>query len=156
MANRSSTDTAAVDGIPAKVDTASIPTLPLRAFVAPNLSEALNIFAMGFAGAAAAMGVVPKVVSRTMAWGPGKGWIREIVIWNIGTLIGLRSISTSDDTTKRGVIRGYTVTSALFAVNHLAAGLTEPRKVGHWATGLMNVSAVLTGLGALRRDKNRP
>ncbi|WP_067889388.1 hypothetical protein [Nocardia vaccinii] len=132
---------------------APIATMSVGDLVRPQTGEALSIFAVGFGGAAAVMAAAPKPVAATMSWGPGAGWMREIVIWNLGTLVGLVGARNADEEVKRGLVRGYTVTSALFAINHFASALRSPRAVGHWATGLMNVGAVVTGVAALTRSK---
>ncbi|MET9285956.1 hypothetical protein [Nocardia beijingensis] len=142
-----------VDEVPAAplAPAAPIATLPVLDTIRPHADEALTIFAVGFAASAAAMAVAPKLVSGTMSWGAGSGWMREIVIWNLGTIIGMVGARDADDATKRGLLKGYTVTSGLFAVNHLLAARKSPRSFGHWGTGAMNIGAVVIGAAALRR-----
>lgn len=87
---------------------------------------AVNLWTGGFATAAVVQGLFPRAFARYTAWGRNDGWQREIAIWNLGTLTVIAALRREGADADRSLIAGFSVLSALFGVNHLAAALRSP------------------------------
>lgn len=114
--------------------------------------RAVDLFVAGFALAGLGLALAPKRTARTLAWGYGSGWQREIAIWNAGTLVTIFALRRERIEAERSLLKGYAVLSSLFALNHLVAGAKAPTKWGHWSTALMNVVGVTAATAALRQQ----
>lgn len=114
--------------------------------------NAVSLWALGFAGAGSVLAIAPKRFARDTAWGASP-WQREIAIWNIGTLVGIARLRLDSDDPDRALAEGFSVLSALFAVNHAATIVRAPRKSGHWVAFVANVVGLTAGLVALRPQR---
>ncbi len=113
-------------------------------------TTAVRLWGLGFAGAALALGLDSRRVAAGTTWGPS-GWQSEIVIWNVGTIASLVALERDRAHPELALTTGYTVLSALFAVNHLRAVRRAPlrRTTSHWGAALANLGGVAIGLRAL-------
>jgi hypothetical protein len=121
--------------------------------------DAVNLWTAGFATSATIQGLGARGFARITKWGHNDGWQREIAIWNIGTLTVIAALRREQADPDRSLIAGFTVLSALFAANHLAAGLKSPRSWGNWLGATGNAVGVATGLTVLSQrvpDEPRP
>jgi hypothetical protein len=123
--------------------------------IAVTPRRAVDLFVVGFGLAGLGLAVAPRRTASTMAWGYGSGWQREIAIWNAGTLVTIFAVRRSGLDGERSLLKGYATLAALFALNHLASAVKEPKRWGHWSTAGMNligVAAAATALRARRPD----
>jgi hypothetical protein len=141
-----------VQAVPRDGEIAPLPGLPRILYPTPR--EAVNLFTAGFGGAALGLALLPKTVARTMSWGYGSGWQREIAIWNLGTLTAACALRKPGSQVDTSLLRGFVTLSGLFAANHLAAAFKSPKSIGHWATAAMNLSSVVLGVSALRKPSD--
>jgi len=111
--------------------------------------DAINLWTIGFAVAAVIQGAAPRRFSRHTKWGYDDGWQREIAIWNIGTLTTIAALRRENADLDRSLIAGFSVLSALFGANHLAAALRSPRSWGNWLGATSNAAGLMAGLASL-------
>lgn len=113
---------------------------------------AVRLWGAGFAAAALIQGFFPKFVADGTSWGRSP-WQREVVIWNVGTLASILAMQRSESDPNRALVKGYTLLSALFSVNHLRAALGRPviRNRSHWTAAAANSVAVVAGFTALSK-----
>lgn len=117
---------------------------------------AVNLWTGGFATAAVVQGLFPRAFARYTAWGRNDGWQREIAIWNLGTLTVIAALRREGADADRSLIAGFSVLSALFGVNHLAAALRSPRSAGNWLGAAANGVAVSAALAAREPPRTDP
>ena len=125
----------------------------------PTPRVAVNLWAAGFAAAAAVQGVGPRRFARNTKWGYNDGWQREIAIWNVGTLTLIAALRRENADPDRSLIAGFAVLSTLFGANHLAAALESPRGWSNWLGATANAVGLATGLAALNTpapDRSEP
>jgi hypothetical protein len=115
---------------------------------------AVNLWTAGFASAALIQGLFPRRFARATKWGYNDGWQREIAIWNLGTLTAIVALRREAADVDRSLIAGFSVLSALFGANHLAAALRSPRSWGNWLGAASNGVGLSTGLAALARERS--
>jgi hypothetical protein len=115
---------------------------------------AVNLWGVGFVGAAVIQGLFPSAFARTTSWGYNGGWQREIAIWNVGTLATLATLRHDGTDRERGLIEGFALLSALLGANHLAAALRSPRSVGNWVGAASNGVGFGFGIAALVGDRD--
>jgi hypothetical protein len=115
---------------------------------------AVNLWTAGFASAAVIQGLFPRRFARGTKWGYNDGWQREIAIWNVGTLSAIAALRREPADVDRSLIAGFSVLSALFGANHLAAALQSPRSWGNWLGAASNGVGLATGLAALARERS--
>ena len=118
--------------------------------------DAVNIWTIGFAAAAAIQGLGPRRFARHTHWDYNGGWQREIAIWNLGTLTTIVALGREPSEVDRSLITGFAVLSALFGANHLAAALKSPRSWGNWVGAGTNAVGLAAGLTALARGSELP
>jgi hypothetical protein len=122
----------------------------------PTPRVAVNLWAAGFAAAAAVQGVGPRRFARNTKWGYNDGWQREIAIWNVGMLTAVTALRRGVDV-DRSLIAGFSVLSALFGANHLDAALRSRHAWSNWLGATANGVALAVGATALARERlNRP
>jgi uncharacterized membrane protein HdeD (DUF308 family) len=120
----------------------------------PTPSDAIYTWAAGFSAAAVIQGLFPRLSAQSTAWGKNAGWQREIAIWNVGTLTAIVASRRPGTDVDRGLVTGFTVLSALFGLNHLAAGVRSPGSWGHWLAAGSNAVGVAVGLVAMAAPRD--
>jgi hypothetical protein len=119
----------------------------------PTPSDAVLNWTAGFAGAALIQGLFPRAFADATGWGRNKGWQREIAIWNVGLLTTIWRVRQPGADVDRALATGFSVLSALFGINHLAAAASSPRSWGNWLGAVANAVGLGVGVAALsRRD----
>jgi hypothetical protein len=99
-------------------------------------------------------GLFPCRFARATKWGYNDGWQREIAIWNLGTLTAIVALRREAADVDRSLIAGFSILSALFGANHLAAALQSPRSWGNWLGAASNGVGLTTGLAALAGERS--
>jgi uncharacterized membrane protein HdeD (DUF308 family) len=115
----------------------------------PTPSDAVLNWTAGFAAAALIQGLFPGVFAGGTSWGRNDGWQREIAIWNVGQLTTVFAVRRPGAEVDRALASGFSVLSALFGLNHLAAAMRSPRSWGNWLGAGANAVGLGVGLAAL-------
>lgn len=115
----------------------------------PTPSDAVLSWTAGFAGAALIQGLFPGAFASRTKWGRSDGWQREIAIWNVGLFTTIVAVRRPGADVDRALATGFSVLSALFGLNHVAAAAQSPRSWGNWLGAGANAAGLGVGLVAL-------